>query len=45
MRPCSTSSDEATNHFASGWAWLILNNGKLEVTSLHDADTPCRATA
>ncbi len=31
---------EATNHFASGWSWLILNNGKLEVTSLHDADTP-----
>ena len=31
---------EATNHFASGWGWLILNNGKLEVTSLHDADTP-----
>lgn len=31
---------ESTNHFASGWGWLILNNGKLEVTSLHDADTP-----
>ena len=31
---------EATDHFASGWGWLILNNGKLEVTSLHDADTP-----
>jgi Fe-Mn family superoxide dismutase len=31
---------EATNHFASGWGWLVLNNGKLEVTSLHDADTP-----
>jgi Fe-Mn family superoxide dismutase len=32
--------DEAVNHFASGWAWLVLNGGKLEVTSLHDADTP-----
>lgn len=32
--------EEAVGHFASGWAWLILNNGKLEVTSLHDADTP-----
>ena len=32
--------DESANHFASGWGWLILNNGKLEVTSLHDADTP-----
>ncbi len=31
---------EATSHFASGWGWLVLNNGKLEVTSLHDADTP-----
>ena len=31
---------EATNHFASGWGWLVLNNGKLEVTSLHDADSP-----
>ena len=33
-------SKESVNHFASGWGWLILNNGKLEVTSLHDADTP-----
>ncbi|MEQ7872663.1 superoxide dismutase [Sphingomonas sp. ASV193] len=31
---------ESTNHFGSGWGWLVLNNGKLEVTSLHDADTP-----
>ena len=31
---------ESAAHFASGWGWLILNNGKLEVTSLHDADTP-----
>jgi Fe-Mn family superoxide dismutase len=33
-------ASESANHFASGWGWLILNNGKLEVTSLHDADTP-----
>lgn len=32
--------DEAVGHFASGWAWLVLNGGKLEITSLHDADTP-----
>lgn len=32
--------DEAVGHFGSGWAWLVLNGGKLEVTSLHDADTP-----
>lgn len=31
---------ESAGHFGSGWGWLILNNGKLEVTSLHDADTP-----
>ena len=31
---------EAVGHFASGWAALILKNGKLEVTSYHDADTP-----
>ena len=31
---------ESVNHFASGWGWLVLNDGKLEVTSLHDADTP-----
>ena len=31
---------EATDHFASGWGWLVLENSKLKVTSLHDADTP-----
>ena len=32
--------EEATGHFASGWAWLVLDRGALRVTSLHDADTP-----
>ena len=32
--------EEAVNHFASGWAWLVLDRGSLRVTSLHDADTP-----
>ena len=32
--------DEAEGHFSNGWAWLVLNRDKLEVTSLHDADTP-----
>ncbi len=32
--------EEAVNHFSNGWAWLILNRGKLEIASLHDADTP-----
>ena len=31
---------EAVNHFASGWAWLVLDKGALRITSLHDADTP-----
>jgi Fe-Mn family superoxide dismutase len=31
---------EAVAHFSNGWAWLILNRGKLEIVSLHDADTP-----
>jgi Fe-Mn family superoxide dismutase len=32
--------DESVNHFSNGWSWLVLNRDKLEVTSLHDADTP-----
>jgi Fe-Mn family superoxide dismutase len=32
--------DEAVGHFASGWAWLVLDGGRLRITSLHDADTP-----
>ncbi|PZU60580.1 MAG: superoxide dismutase [Fe] [Sphingobium sp.] len=31
---------EAVGHFASGWAALNLKDGKLEVTSYHDADCP-----
>ncbi len=31
---------ESVGHFASGWGWLILNGGKLQITSLHDSDTP-----
>ena len=32
--------EEAVNHFASGWAWLVFDRGALRITSLHDADTP-----
>src|SRR3546814_13871586 len=32
--------EEAVGHFASGWAWLVLKDGKLAVTSFNDADTP-----
>jgi Fe-Mn family superoxide dismutase len=33
-------ADEAVGHFASGWAWLVLEGDALKVTSFHDADTP-----
>lgn len=33
---------EAANHFGSGWAWLVLDKGKLAITTTHDADTPLR---
>ena len=40
-RRCSQKlQEEAVNHFASGWAWLVLDRGTLKITSLHDADTP-----
>jgi len=32
--------EEAVGHFASGWAWLVLEGGQLKITSYHDADTP-----
>jgi Fe-Mn family superoxide dismutase len=32
--------EEAVGHFASGWAWLVLDRGTLRITSLHDADSP-----
>lgn len=30
----------ATGRFGSGWAWLIVKNGKLEITSTPNQDTP-----
>ena len=32
--------EEAVGHFSNGWAWLLLDRGKLRIASLHDADTP-----
>lgn len=32
-------SEEANEHFASGWAWLVADGGKLRVISTHDAGT------
>lgn len=31
---------ESVGHFASGWGWLVLDQGALKVTSLHDGDSP-----
>ncbi|MFN2389759.1 MAG: superoxide dismutase [Actinomycetota bacterium] len=30
----------ATNHFGSGWAWLVLDGGSLDVISLPNQDSP-----
>lgn len=32
--------EAAVNQFGSGWAWLVAKNGKLEITTTHDADSP-----
>jgi len=33
-------SEAAMNRFGSGWAWLVVNNGKLEVYSTANQDSP-----
>ncbi len=33
-------SDAAKNQFGSGWAWLVVSGGKLEVLSLPNQDSP-----
>ena len=33
-------NEAATNRFGSGWAWLVVANGKLEVTSSANQDSP-----
>ena len=32
----------ATTQFGSGWAWLVLENGKLKVTKTGNADLPMK---
>jgi Fe-Mn family superoxide dismutase len=32
--------EEGATHFASGWAWLVVEGGELKVISTHDAETP-----
>ncbi len=31
---------EGLDHFASGWVWLVVEDGSLKVISTHDAQTP-----
>jgi len=33
-------SKTCATHFGSGWGWLVMNNGKLELMSTANADTP-----
>ncbi|MGF1574144.1 MAG: superoxide dismutase [Sumerlaeia bacterium] len=33
-------NNAAATRFGSGWAWLVVNNGKLEVTSTANQDSP-----
>jgi Fe-Mn family superoxide dismutase len=33
-------ADAATGHFGSGWAWLVADGNKLNITTTADADTP-----
>ncbi|HIH31194.1 TPA: superoxide dismutase [Candidatus Woesearchaeota archaeon] len=33
-------TDAALNRFGSGWAWLVLNKGKLEILSTANQDCP-----
>mgnify|MGYP000904870569 CR=1 FL=1 len=32
--------EKGTQHFGSGWVWLVSQGGTLEVMTTHDADTP-----
>lgn len=33
-------TEVAMNRFGSGWAWLVINNGKLEIYSTANQDSP-----
>mmetsp|Transcript_2300 Transcript_2300/g.1968 ORF Transcript_2300/g.1968 Transcript_2300/m.1968 type:complete len:82 (+) Transcript_2300:266-511(+) len=31
-------SENASGHFGSGWAWLVMKDGQLDIMETHDAD-------
>jgi Fe-Mn family superoxide dismutase len=37
--------EAAVNQFGSGWAWLVMKSGKLEIITTHDADNPLTQNA
>jgi superoxide dismutase, Fe-Mn family len=37
--------EAAVDQFGTGWAWLVMKNGKLEITTTADADNPLTSTA
>ncbi len=37
---CEDFKAAATTQFGSGWAWLVLEGGKLKITKTANADTP-----
>jgi Fe-Mn family superoxide dismutase len=38
-------SNAAATQFGSGWAWLVLENGKLQVIKTSNAETPVTTSA
>ena len=41
----SAFSDAGATQFGSGWAWLVVENGKLSVTKTANAETPITGSA
>jgi superoxide dismutase, Fe-Mn family len=35
----------AVDQFGSGWAWLVVKGGKLDIVTTHDADNPLTSNA